>query len=235
MLRVRCCQLLQLQGKEKILEFANEYGLLFNRYSLDDRVAEKGTYHRVESANGIALAKWEQEIGDMRALVAIWDSITASKIADLKRIITWRNGDVEYQIETPKRKSSAWLSLPGTPHRFTEGDILLPAQDALQKEINERLSGEVDRVSSDVRLQRIECVPRLVWAPDGNQQLTIAPFNLLGAMWLQFAQVATGAYGLKRCAACGKYFRVGKGSAKRADAVTCSDACRQRKKRESER
>jgi hypothetical protein len=222
----------ELEGKKEILEFANQYGLLFDRYSGQDGREEKGSYQSVEAAFGIGLANWQHQIGDMRALVAIWDSVRASKIADLKHIITWRNGGVEYQISTPKRKCSAWLTLPGVAHRFTEGDVLVPAQDALQKEINARLSGEVDRISGEGRLRRIECVPQLAWTPDGDQQLALTPLNLLGAMWLQFALVVAGAYQLRRCAACGKYFHVGKGVQRRADAKTCSDACRQRKKRE---
>ena len=223
----------ELEDKEKIREFANQYGLLFDRYSGEDNIKEKGSYRSVEAACGVALAKWEHEIGDMRALIAIWDLITGSKIADLERIITWKNGDVEYRIFTPKRRASAWLTLPGKAHRFTEGDILVPAQEALQREINVRLSGEVDRSSNETRLQRIECVPQLGWTPDGHQQLVVTPFNLLGAMWLQFAQFVSGAYTLKRCVACGKYLQVGKGVKRRSDAATCSDACRQRKRRES--
>jgi hypothetical protein len=222
----------ELESKNEILEFANQYGLLFDRYSGEDSRREKGSYQSVEAAFGIGLRMWQREIGDLRALVAIWNSITAGKVADLKRIIIWRNGGVKYQISTPKRKCSAWLTLPGVAHRFAEGDVLVPAQDALQKEINARLSGEVDRISGEIRLQRIECVPQLTWTPDGGQQLALTPLNLLGAMWLQFALVVAGAYQLKRCAACGKYFHVGKGAQKRADAITCSDACRQRKKRE---
>jgi hypothetical protein len=56
------------------------------------------------------------------------------------------------------------------------------------------------------------------------------PPNLLAAMWLQFAHAVTGEFQLQLCAGCGKYFQVGPG-ARRADATTCSDACRQRKKR----
>jgi len=59
------------------------------------------------------------------------------------------------------------------------------------------------------------------------------PSNLLAAMWLQFAQFASGTFELKRCPGCGAYFQAGNGAKRRADAVTCSDACRQRKKRES--
>lgn len=221
----------ELEGKGKILEFANQYGLLFDRYSDEDRREEKGSYRSVEAACGIALAKWQHEIGDMRALVAVWDSITASKIDDLERIITWRNRDVKYQIETPKGCTSCWLTLPGVIHRFKVGDVLLPAQEALQREINRRLSGEIDRGSLEARFQRIECVPQLIWTSDDHQQLTLAPPNLLGAMWLQFALVVTGAYELRRCAVCGKYLQVGKGVQRRADAITCSDACRQRKRR----
>ena len=73
-------------------------------------------------------------------------------------------------------------------------------------------------------------VPRLAWTPDYHQRLIFVPSNLLAAMWLQFAQAVTGEFKLKRCEQCGEYFPVGPGG-KRADAETCGDRCRQRKRR----
>lgn len=219
----------ELCGKEEILQFANQYGVLFDRYSSEDRVKEKGTYRSIGAASGTTLVTWAKEIGDMGALIAIWDSTTNGRIADLKHIVSWRKGAAEYRIDTPKHSSSEFLTLPGESHFFKEGDVLKPARYALQREINKRLSDEFNE--SDI--YKIACVPRLLWDAEGNQRLTITPPNLLGAMWLQFAQFASGAYQLKRCAGCGQLFRTGAGGRKRADAITCSDACRQRKRRES--
>jgi hypothetical protein len=218
----------KLRDKDDIREFADQYGVLFDRYSHTDHIKARGTYWSVGASCGTALTAWQREIADMRTLVAVWDSITSNNMADLKQIVFWRNQAVEYRIVTPKYHASAWLTLPGVPHQFGEGDLLLPAQCALQREINKRLSDESNE--SD---HKIACVPRLVWNPDGSQSLAIVPPNLLGAMWLQFAQFASGAYQLRLCAACNKYFQVGEGVQKRSDAITCSDACRQRKRRES--
>jgi len=224
-------EFVNLGGKEDIVEFANKYGVLFDRYSLDDGIGDKGKYWSIGAHNGTSLAVWGQEIADMSVLVAIWDSITSERISDLKRIIFWKEKDgergVEYKIETPKHITSEWLALPGAPHPFGEGDLLLPARYALRREINKRLSDEFN--DSDVN--KIACAPRLVWNPDGSQALAIMPPNLLGAMWLQFAQFASGRYQLKTCPGCGKYFQAGEGAPRRADAITCSDKCRQRKKR----
>ena len=218
-----------LEGKQAILEFANRYGVLFNRYSLNDSIAEKGSYRSVGASSGTAFKVWEREIEDMRILVSLWDTTNQNRISDLKQIVAWIDGQAEYRIRTPKHYSYGSLTLLGVPHYFREGDLLLPARHALQWEINKRLSDEF----TESEVYKIGCVPRVVWNADGSQTLTIKPPNLLGAMWLQFAQFASGTYELKRCPGCGRYFQAGKGARRRADAITCSDACRQRKKRES--
>jgi len=216
----------ELRGKDDIREFADRYGVLFDRYSEEDYINEKGTYWSMDAACGTALVVWQREIGDMRTLVAIWDSITNNKMADLKQIVAWKDRAVDYRIVTPRYRASESLTQSGVPHPFGEGDLLMPARYALQREINKRLSDELN--DSD---RKIACVPRLAWNADGSQSLTIMPPNLLGAMWLQFAQFASGVYQLKRCEGCKRYFQTGAGARKRADAISCSDACRQRKRR----
>ncbi len=218
----------ELRGKDDIREFADQYGALFDKYSDDDHIEEKSTFWSVGAACGTALMVWQREIVDMRILIAILESITSNRMADLKQIVAWKGSAVKYRVVTPRYRASAWLALPGEPHQFGEGDLLLPARYALQREINKRLSDEFNE--SD---RKIAAVPCLVWGADGNQSLRIMPPNLLGAMWLQFAQFASGAYHLKRCPGCSRYFQAGEGAPRRADAVTCSDACRQRKRREA--
>ena len=48
------------------------------------------------------------------------------------------------------------------------------AEYALQREINKRLSGELDQSE----LHEITCVPFIAWTADGNQSLNIMPPNL---------------------------------------------------------
>jgi hypothetical protein len=222
----------ELRGKDAIREFANRRGVLFYTYDvLRDCVKEKGTFWTTDAMCGTSLGVWETEIEDIAALIAIWDAISSSSITDLARTIFWRAGKgVEYRINAGKRRGSrVWLERPGNSLKFREGDLLLPARYALKAEINKRLSGELDQSE----FHKIASAPYITSYADGTQNLTIMPPNLLGAMWLQFAQFASGRFELKRCPGCGEYFQAGNGAKRRADAITCSDACRQRKKRGS--
>jgi hypothetical protein len=203
--------------KDSIQGFAGQYGDLFNRYALEqDAARDDGTVE-----HGASLGTWTKEIGDMRVLVGLWDDIQHRRIAALKTLVKWTARDVSYVIDTPRRRANVTLAhadIPGSGFsRFSRKDVVLPARCALQMEINKRIAEE-------------PTVPRLAWTPDSRQRLIFVPPNLLGAMWLQFAQAVTGELELYPCDACGKFFQRGPGG-RRADATTCSDACRQRKKR----
>jgi hypothetical protein len=202
--------------REAIRGFAEKYGDIFNRYeSGETAVRGDGTV-----GVGAALDTWKQETGDMRVLVGLWDQIRGQQLAELQKIIKRTGKELRYVIETPKRKASVTLAhayLPeGGLDSFDPEDVVLPAQCALQLEINKRIS-------------ETPTVPRLTWTPDYFQRIIFEPSNLIAAMWMQFAQAVTGEFQLKKCV-CGKYFQVGPGG-RRADATTCGDACRQRKKR----
>lgn len=211
-----------LKTQDAIVEFAWKYGDLFNSYSSADRVARE---NRTLTA-GASLNTWKAEIGDMQALVSLWQQIEDCRIPrlrkdrleQLRKTIIWSDKGVRYEIKTPKRGMHAvWL--PDTwMDRVPPNDVLLPAQYALQSEINLRIADP-----------HTLTIPRLAWTPDHHQRVIFTPTNLLADMWLQFAQAVTGEFQLKRCV-CGKYFQVGPGG-RRADATTCSDACRQRKRR----
>src|SRR5580704_8789683 len=157
----------RLRDKDDIRKFADQYGVLFDRYSDEgDHIKEKGTYWSVDASCGTALGVWQREIADMRTLVDIWDSITSNNMKDLKQIVFWRNEAVEYRIVTPKYQPSAWLTLPGDRHPFGKGDLLLPARYALQREINRRLSDESNESDN-----KIACVARIVYNADGASSL----------------------------------------------------------------
>lgn len=93
---------------------------------------------------GSSVAKWKAEIGDLHALVQIWEAITDRKTTALKRIITWNAKGVRYDIRTPKYVNRGWLARPDLKEnrltRFKPKDVLLPAQYALQAEINWRIA-----------------------------------------------------------------------------------------------
>lgn len=203
--------------RDAILGFAGQYGDLYNSYALEQSaVREDHT-----GTQGTSFGEWTKEIGDMGVLVELWENIQHRRIAALKRIVKWTAKSVGYLIATPRRSGDALLAhadIPGSGFsRFNRKDVLLPARCALQREINKRIAEQ-------------PTIPRLAWTPDHHQRLIFVPPNLLGAMWLQLAQAVAGEFELYPCDSCGKFFQRGPGG-RRADATTCSDACRQRKKR----
>lgn len=217
----------ELQGLDEIRRFADQYGVIFGQYGPSDHVREGGRYYSVAAASGTSLNAWAQEIADMKFLVEIWDSIEAGSIKNLKNLISWKSG-VEYQLLTPRRGSSDTLVLAGAAHPFREGEILKPARYVLQREINKRLSDEYSL--SKQTSEGISYFPILLRRSDETLRLKVGPSNLLSAMWLQFAQVVGGSYELRRCPICHRHFMP-----KRSDAITCKDACRQKKSRKDRR
>lgn len=209
----------ELQGLDQIRRFANQYGVIFGQYGPSDHVREGGRYYSVGAASGTSLNVWAQEIADIRFLVDIWDLIAAGRVSKLRNLISWKKGGaVEYQVITPRRTSWKLLAPAGGSHSFKEGEVLNPARHLLQGEINDRLSGE--------HSSGISYAPRLLRRSDGTLHFILRPRNLLSAMWLQFAQVVGGSHPLRQCPICERYFLP-----KRSDAITCRDACRQRKSR----
>jgi len=215
-------------SKDPILQFANNWGDIFFRGELLPDHSRK----RKAIAIGESLEAWKDAIDQMRVLVRLWEAIkdhkNKSKRAELQKIITWVEGGVRYAINFKRGSSHSWLAHPkvSSPSketllaRLTPGDVVWPAKHALQAEINRRISDE-----------SLPIFPQLIWTHERNQRIIFTPKCLLAAMWLQFAQAITQEFQLRVCEGCGKYFQFGPGGKKRADAKTCSDACRQRKRR----
>ena len=212
--------------RDAILQFANRYGDL--GADTDGDLLVEGGRFKV----GSKLTTWKNEIGDMNALVSLWKAKQQRSSNKLESVMKWVKGVISYRISTPRGTIEQVLAHPDTDRvlleRFRPGDLLQPARYALQREINKRLD-------------RTRTVPQLIWCPgdmleegtfepDGIQRVVFQPSSLLAAMWLQFAQAVTGEFQLRRCEVCGKYFQLGPGG-RRADAITCGDACRQRKRR----
>ena len=200
--------------RDAIQEFAGKYGDLFDRWDIMHTSVRSG-----KVVSGTSLDRWKIKIADMRDIMSIWDQIQDKKRQEeLKKIIVRSSKEICYV----RGITNITLAREGELSSFDPRDILLPARCALQFEINKRLS-DTDTPTL--------VVPRLTWTPDYHQRIVFQPCNLLAAMWMQFAQAAIGAFRLQQCAGCHKFFQVGPG-AKRGHAITCSPACRQRKKRE---
>jgi len=218
--------------RDSIRQFADHYGTLFDTYDIADTVVQHG-----RMVGGSTLQEWKREIESMDAIVNLWEAVKDHKMTELRNIIRWTDNGVLYSIKT---RSGAVLSNSVLTHKtdstFKEmlarfgkpGSVLQPARYALRREINKRVATATT-------------VPRLMWAsgarldrqppkPDAHMRIAFVPSNLLAAMWLQFAHAVTSEYQLRRCEECEKYFPIGPGG-RRLDADTCSDKCRQRKKR----
>lgn len=103
--------------------------------------------------------------------------------------------------------------------KYPASDITRAARRALQLEIKRALTDTETPSHATPYL-----TPEL--------RLVTYPVNLLACMWLTFARVVWEEIGERRCLVCPDYFYVGSGPGlRRADRVTCSDACRQFKKR----
>jgi hypothetical protein len=209
-----------LKPSEKaVTAFADEHGDLFETFAGFGDFVEREN-HTVTV--GTSLTDWKQAIGEMQELTQLWKWIKQRDITKLKKIIRRGDNGISYSIAgriVALAHPEVAMDVPMRRFGFAAKDVLLPAKYALQKEINRRLSGP-----------RTFCVPQLAWTPDNHQRIIFRPSNLLAAMWLQFAQAVTEEFQLKQCEACGKYFQIGPG-ARRADAKTCDDKCRQQKKR----
>jgi hypothetical protein len=100
---------------------------------------------------------------------------------------------------------------------FRPGEKLGPARYCLQRMVNERL--------------RAFAVPELVWRGGNSRDLSlhIVPDQLLGTMWVQFAEAVHGGHQFRRCVACDKWIVVSRDSVgSRSSRLTCSNACRMR-------
>lgn len=216
----------ELDGLDQIRKFADQYGVLFNKYSPVDHVKERGEYYSVGASFGTSLNLWLRKIAEIKSLVDVWESIASGRIKNLGSLISWKEGAVHYHFVTPSRSSRKLLVQAGEENPFKPGEVLRPARYALQREINDHLSTEDS--SREQALTKISYMPRLLRDADAQLHLAIRPRNLLSAMWLQFAQVVAGAYELRRCSMCSRHFLPA-----RNDAVTCSGACRQKKSRKA--
>ena len=231
------------EDEESIRRFANLYGNIGSRYGFPVLFLQfppgmtDGTY------GDATLQSWKAEIRAMRALVELWDAIKNQDLDKLKTVISWsENGAVGYKVTRAEGGVSVTLAHPdfekdrSVLKRLRRGRVLKAARYALREEI-------------DKKIESFPTTLHLVWArgreggrydpppiPDHHLRMVLEPHDLLGAMWLQFAQSVVGPYELRQCAApgCERYFQAGPGGT-RSHAKTCCTACRKRLSRFNKR
>jgi hypothetical protein len=206
------------RDREAILAFANQHGLLED--------AKVMATHRA----------WQAQIFCMRHVLELWDRLQKGQARELAHFLRWQDerseigqvhlkGGWVYQgpREQPGRGPEALLPqeflIPPLGHLHKD-DIYLPTRLLIQALINERLHRRV--------------AARLVYNQDTTiSEIQLVPSDLLGALWLQFAEALASNHEYKKCKQCGAWFAIASGEDGRtARREFCSDPCKSKDYRE---
>jgi hypothetical protein len=202
---------------------------------------------------GERFSAWQVQIAKLRNAVMLSSALCEAeqgKAARLRRHIQWPSDSLVYfdshprlpaprltrfmehgHVASPKPDAlpdigrreiaviASQLISPEWLKFFRGGDRILPARYYLQKTVNEAL---LNRVS-----------PRLLWnvkrGRPKNLGLYFVPTNLLGVMWLQFAEAFVGTRSFRQCSACKTWIVISRAKeGSRSSRFTCSTACRMR-------
>jgi hypothetical protein len=223
--------------EQELQRFASEYG------SLADAGTELVVTQRRPGLDelgvpGVTKARWEHEIAAMRHAVALWDAIEVGDDRFIRERVERRRiheGKIDHAFYRSPRDLVKRGYRPEVPIWDTS-DLspvepqfarLIPFDNLhavallwLRGEINRKLAGHVK--------------PQLEYARRGSRagelQLRLAPMDVLGALWLDFAHTIENSLARRLvrrvCPACGRPFDVAR-DLKRAHAKFCGEACRQ--------
>jgi hypothetical protein len=187
-----------------ILKFANRYG------PLGFAINPARAYYKPEKFDD-----WKAAILRMNGLVQVWEALRQN---DQDAIHRWVQ-PVHRPAGTPP---SFEVNIPGIPagERDSMFAINYPIADATDC-LREVLDREVTW-----QLHESEVWMTLLWDKETGRDLFVpAPCNLIGALWVQFAQSVADTKHHRKCPNCGRWFELTP-RLNRADRLTCSDACR---------
>jgi hypothetical protein len=207
---------------EGILAFANTYGLL--GIELDEHPGKVVPYMGTAEPAG----EWETEIRAMQKAVGLWDMVSAEDnqgVRDyLLPFVEIIKADVDGADPSPELLSRLeddaeagelrWFRThPEIAELFEKQEFKLIALSRVQAIVNERLGSRVS--------------PRILWDDyrKGDWGLYFVPDNLVGAIWIQFAQAITENRDYRRCRQCDSWFEIDHYKA-RTNRYFCSNACR---------
>jgi hypothetical protein len=190
---------------EAIAAFANRYGLLWH------------------SMVGVPFAEWEYEIMTMRLLIGIWDAVIHKDTDVFADCFEKMPGGYRYCYADTlayrrygSKTPSIEISVSGG-----RGTLLQVAREFVIAAVNVRLR-ELEGYF-ELRTKQLKTKHN----PTAGPVLGWQPNNLLGAMWLQFAESISGLKRYHQCEACQRYIELSP-DVNRADRRYCSDACRNR-------
>jgi hypothetical protein len=220
--------------EDNVRRFADQYGALGVGFLV--------TLPNGQARHGTDLATWYQERSLMHIAMKVWDALQAEDMPTLQRWFTCTTGEqFRMSIFSP---DDHWPSIVSTrlePSIQFFSDQLADELGHLGGMGTDPADHWPDWPSSPVQwglshLRRwvnqqleLHTSPRLQYVPASPDktplQIAIIPKNLLGGLWLQFAQVVEGELRYKRCVECGTWFRV-KPKGNRPTTRFCKDYCR---------
>jgi hypothetical protein len=208
-----------------ICDFANRFGFLgieLTWIGLEDKPttdSEGKPAHLV--GWGEPIANWFDQIDKMKRVLCLWESARRADKAELEKSIKWTgDGEVRYEYGTPEQPpfGGTWLASKkmnlavSALEHFRHGDVIQPAKYCVQKLINDELT--------------VHVAPKLLWEQSWQQLgLYLAPTNLIGALWLQFARAVAGNKVYRQCRTCREWFEVSPRVA-RSDREFCKPSCK---------
>jgi hypothetical protein len=193
-----------------------------------------------------ALVEWAREIFAVRQAV---DLLTAARERDESRLRRWlrvRNGHASYRRQEPSTSRELARVLesesPGAARQFPPAAFTFALKGSITIERSEGLADYVQEAGYthaarfvaqrfiNAGLDAHTCA-RCIYDPETDQhRLSVYPWNLIGAIWVQTAEMAQGGRDYRRCASCRGWFAVSPGvrshQTRRANARYCSGRCR---------
>jgi hypothetical protein len=181
-----------IETPENALRFANEYGLLGLGY-----VPRMQLNHDAHEAEQVSY--WLEEAQRLRHVYSLSDLCQSKDVRGLGKMIHWTRGSVTVTFPNGikraiKRaivhsgKNSQWLNV------WKRGDVFGPAKLFIAEEYN----SQIDQLAS----------PLLLVDSRGDLRPHSSPACLLGAIWLEFGEVASGIRKQAVCEYCGRVMDV---------------------------
>lgn len=174
-----------IRTQDECLEFAGKYGLL----GLVSRSAEELDMY------GEPVSNWLTEARSLRRVYEVWDLIAAGDERQLRAIVRWLDQSAVTACFpegktciADQARNTSWLAT------WKTGETLGPAKLFIVNAYNRAM----DQMAS----------PMLLLNAKGELRPYNAPSSLLGALWLEFGQIVTGARRQIPCESCGKLMDV---------------------------
>jgi len=193
-----------LNDPDGVLAFANAYGLLGF-----ENVPRLQAYREEIDKAGERVAEWLGEAQQLRRLFEVWDLVQAGNKRPLGRIIQWSRYGVSAMFPDTSRcaiadgvRNAAWID------RWKPGEVFGPAKLFLLDQFNQNMG----QMAS----------PMLLLDAKGNLRPYNSPASLLGALWLEFGQVASGVRKQLVCESCGQWMDVTNNRSHKRKHANCS-------------